>query len=86
MKLFCIFAFERGTRCIQIGDELVDKIRLHWRFCFFLFNRYSCVSLQCLVLSLVTTILVFSFHVVGRRCLIEILGYIVSLCFFGGVP
>ena len=79
---FAFLPLQRGTCCIQIEDDRLIKFgcigyTLGVLF-FFFFNRYSCVSLQCPVLSLVTTILSFSFHVVDRHRLIEILGYVMS--------
>ena len=77
MKLFCIFAFERGTCCIQIEDDWLVK--------------FGCIghTLAVLFFSIDTRVRkpchdysVFSFHVVGRHCLIEILGYITSFCSF----
>ena len=71
---FCVWAWyllHSNRRC------LVDKIRLHWinigsSVFFFLIDTHavSC-SKPCRDYS------VFSFHVVGRHCLIEILGYII---------
>ena len=85
--LFCIFAFGRSTCCIQIvNDGLILFSCIGYTLGILFFNRYSYVSLQCPIPSLVITILFFSFHVAGRHCLVEILRYIMSFCFFGGVP
>ena len=63
VKLFCIFAFESGGLLHSNRRWWVDKIRLHWIHIggSVLFNRYSCVTLQYSVLSLVMTILSFLF-------------------------
>ena len=66
MKLFYIFAFERGNCCIQIEDDWLVK--------------FGCIghTLAVLFFSIDTRVRkpchdysVFSFHVVGRHCLIE---------------
>ena len=88
VKLLCIFAFEAW--CLLHSDRrwLIDKIRLHrihirgsvfFKYILTCEFAVSC-SKPCHDYS------VFSFHVVGRHCLIEILDYIMSFCFFGGVP
>ena len=59
MKLFCTFAFDSSTYCIQIEDDWLIKSGCIEDSVFL--NRYSCVSLQCPVLSLVMTILSFLF-------------------------
>ena len=77
-----LYFFGRGTCCIQIVNDgliLFSYIGYTlWVLSFLFFNRYSC-AVPCHSYS------VFSFHVVGRHCLVEIVGYFMSVCFLGGL-
>ena len=72
-----------------MGRYYLVALVTHYGFCFFFFffNRYSCVSLLCPVLSFVITILSFLFTLFGRNLgLFHVFLFCFFFFFFCSVP